>query len=210
MHPDDLQSYVRFMREHLFNHIDIKPGNVNVPDGTIAIDKVADYCRDYEAKIAAFGGIDIQILGIGRTGHIGFNEPGSDATTRTRLITLDSVTRIDAASDFFGAENVPRRAITMGVGTILAARRIFILAFGENKAGIVAKTVEGEMTASIPATFLQSHRNTEVLLDQAAAGQPDSRQDSMACWQSQLGSGGYSPSSHLAVREDEQSHSEAH
>lgn len=169
MHPEDLQSYVRFMREHLFNHIDIKPGNVNVPDGTIAIDKVADYCRDYEAKIASYGGIDIQILGIGRTGHIGFNEPGSDATTRTRLITLDSVTRIDAASDFFGAENVPRRAITMGVGTILAARRIFILAFGENKSGIVAKTVEGEMTASIPATFLQSHRNTEVLLDQAAA-----------------------------------------
>ncbi len=169
MHPDDLQSYCRFMKEHLFDHIDIKPGNFNVPDGTIPVEKVADYCRDYEAKIAQYGGIDIQILGIGRTGHIGFNEPGSDATTRTRLITLDSVSRIDAASDFFGAENVPRRAITMGVGTILGARRIFILAFGEGKSNIVAKTVEGEMTPSVPATYLQNHRNVEVLLDQAAS-----------------------------------------
>ncbi len=168
MQPEDLQSYVRFMREHLFNHIDIKPENANVPDGTFPIDKVADYCRDYENRIASLGGIDIQILGIGRTGHIGFNEPGSDQTTRTRMITLDSVTRIDAASDFFGTENVPRRAITMGVGTILEAKRIFILAFGENKAGIVAKTVEGEMTPSIPATYLQRHPNVEMLLDQAA------------------------------------------
>lgn len=169
MQPDDVQSYVRFMREHLFNHIDIKPENANVPDGTMAVEKVADYCREYETKIQTSGGIDIQILGIGRTGHIGFNEPGSDQTTRTRMITLDTVTRIDAASDFFGTENVPRRAITMGVGTILEARRVFILAFGENKAGIVAKTVEGEMTTSIPATYLQRHNNVEMLLDSAAS-----------------------------------------
>jgi glucosamine-6-phosphate deaminase len=168
MHPEDLQSYVRFMREHLFNHLNIKPGNYNVPDGTLPAEQVADFCRDYEEKIAAAGGIDIQILGIGRTGHIGFNEPGSDQSTKTRMITLDTVTRIDAASDFFGAENVPRRAITMGVGTILNARRILILAFGENKSTIVARTVEGDMSPSVPATFLQRHPNVEVLLDQAA------------------------------------------
>lgn len=169
MQREDLQSYVRFMQEHLFRHIDIPAENVNIPDGTLPVETVADFCRAYEEKIVAVGGIDIQILGIGRTGHIGFNEPGSDETTRTRMITLDSVTRIDAASDFFGAENVPRRAITMGVGTILAARKIYILAFGENKSSVVARTIEGEMSASVPATFLQRHQNVQMLLDQAAA-----------------------------------------
>lgn len=169
MQPEELQSYVRFMNEHLFDHIDIPPGNAHVPDGTIAVDDVASYCREYEQKIDDAGGIDIQILGIGRTGHIGFNEPGSDQQSRTRLITLDTVTRTDAASDFFGAENVPRRAITMGVGTILAARRIFILAFGENKARIVRRTVEGEPSPAVPATYLQQHSNVAFLLDQAAA-----------------------------------------
>ncbi|MFY9257001.1 MAG: glucosamine-6-phosphate deaminase [Fuerstiella sp.] len=168
MQPLELQSYVRFMNEHLFDHIDIPKENVNIPDGTLPPEAVNDFCQEYEAKITAAGGIDIQLLGIGRTGHIGFNEPGSDETSRTRLITLDSVTRTDAASDFFGAENVPRRAITMGVGTILNAWKIFILAFGENKAPIVARTVEGEQSPSVPATYLQRHRNVEVLLDQAA------------------------------------------
>ena len=143
MGPDELQSYVRFMNEHLFDHIDIPPEQVHIPDGTIPVEQVAEYCQQYERNIEDAGGIDIQLLGIGRTGHIGFNEPGSDETSRTRLITLDTVTRTDAASDFFGAENVPRRAITMGVGTILHAWKIFILAFGENKAPIVARTVEG-------------------------------------------------------------------
>lgn len=169
MQPNELQSYVRFMNEHLFDHIDIPAEQVHIPDGTVPYDQVADYCRNYEQKIADFGGIDIQLLGIGRTGHIGFNEPGSDETSRTRLITLDSVTRTDAASDFFGAENVPRRAITMGVGTILNAWRIFILAFGENKAPIVARTVEGPPSPAVPATYLQEHRNVEMLLDPAAA-----------------------------------------
>lgn len=169
MQPEDVQSYVRFMREHLFDHIDIPAGGWNVPDGTVSLERVNDYCRDYEARIAAAGGIDIQILGIGRTGHIGFNEPGSDLTSRTRMITLDSVTRVDAAADFFGTENVPRRAITMGVGTILEARRIFILAFGENKATIVARTVEGDTTPAIPATYLQKHSRTQFLIDAAAA-----------------------------------------
>ena len=169
MQPNELQSYVRFMNEHLFDHIDIPAENVHVPDGTIPLEKVAAYCDEYEKKIEAAGGIDYQLLGIGRTGHIGFNEPGSDETSLTRLITLDSVTRTDAASDFFGAENVPRRAITMGVGTILNAWKIFILAFGENKAPIVARTVEGEPSTLVPATYLQQHRNVEMLLDPAAS-----------------------------------------
>ncbi|MCA9034261.1 MAG: glucosamine-6-phosphate deaminase [Planctomycetaceae bacterium] len=169
MQPEDLQSYVRFMREHLFDHIDIPAGSFHVPDGTLNVEDVAGFCEEYERKIEEAGGIDLQILGIGRTGHIGFNEPGSDESTRTRMITLDSVTRIDAASDFFGAENVPRRAITMGVGTILAARRIVILAFGEGKSKIVARTVEGDMSPSVPATYLQRHPDVSVMLDNAAA-----------------------------------------
>lgn len=169
MNPNGLQSYVRFMNEHLFDHIDIDRNNVHVPDGTLAVEEVAAYCRDYEAKIVAAGGIDIQLLGIGRTGHIGFNEPGSDAESRTRLITLDQVTRTDAASDFFGAENVPRRAITMGVGTILNAHRVLILALGEHKAPIVARTIEGSLSTAVPATFLQQHPNAEFLVDEPAA-----------------------------------------
>lgn len=171
MQPDCLQSYVRFMREHLFDHVDIAEENIHIPDGAIAVEQVADWCRQYEAKIDSVGGIDVQILGIGRTGHIGFNEPGSGTDSQTRLITLDRLTCIDAASDFFGIENVPRRAITMGVGTILKARKILLLAFGENKAAVVARSVEGDMTPTIPATFLQQHPNTEFVLDQAAAAE---------------------------------------
>ncbi len=169
MNPNELQSYVRFMHEHLFDHVDIDPSNVHIPDGTLPLEQVADFCREYEEKIRDAGGLDMQILGIGRTGHIGFNEPGSGVNSRTRLITLDQVTRTDAASDFFGAENVPRRAITMGVGTILEARRIVIMAFGEGKAPIVARTVEGEPSPSVPATFLQGRDNVEFLLNKSAA-----------------------------------------
>lgn len=171
MQPDCLQSYVRFMHEHLFNHIDIPPHQVHIPDGTIAPEQVADYCGRYEQMIVDAGGIDIQLLGIGRTGHVGFNEPGSGTESRTRMITLDGMTRIDAASDFFGIENVPRRAVTMGVATILQARQILLLAFGEGKAKIVARSIEGDMSSSVPATFLQSHPNTTFLLDSAAAAQ---------------------------------------
>ncbi len=122
--PNSLQSYVRFMNEHLFDHIDIPDENVHIPDGTIPEEEVHQYCEEYEQKIAEAGGLDIQILGIGRTGHIGFNEPGSRPDSLTRLITLDKITRKDAASDFFGEEYVPRRAITMGVGKILEADKI--------------------------------------------------------------------------------------
>jgi glucosamine-6-phosphate deaminase len=132
-------------------------------------DKVAEYCKQYDAKIDSLGGIDLQILGIGRTGHIGFNEPGSSEKSPTRMITLDQVTRIDAASDFFGEENVPRKAITMGVGSILKSKRIIMMAWGEGKGPIVQKAVEGPVTDQIPSTFLQKHSNTQVILDDAAS-----------------------------------------
>lgn len=169
MQPTELQSYVRFMREHLFDLIDIAPENVHIPDGTIDTDVVSEYCSWYESAIEEAGGIDIQILGIGRTGHIGFNEPGSGKSSRTRLITLDRLTRIDAASDFFGQENVPRCAITMGVGTILGAKQIIMLAFGEHKGPIVSSAVEGEVNSMVAASYLQGHNNSVVVLDESAA-----------------------------------------
>ncbi|HMO38310.1 MAG TPA: glucosamine-6-phosphate deaminase [Saprospiraceae bacterium] len=169
--PDQLQSYVRFMQENLFNHVDILPENVHIPDGTLPRPQVEAYCREYEEKIRAFGGLDLQILGIGRTGHIGFNEPGSGEDSRTRLITLDHITITDAASDFFGEENVPRKAITMGVGTILDAKRIILMAWGEGKAPIIRKTLEGPVTDSVPATYLQKHPDVQVILDEASSAQ---------------------------------------
>lgn len=171
MPPDSLQSYRRFMREHLFDHIDIPPDQCHVPDGTIARDEIPAFCERYEAAIRDAGGIDIQLLGIGRTGHIGFNEPGSSRDSRTRLITLDKVTRMDAASDFFGEWNVPRKAITMGVGTILEARRIILVAFGENKATIIRRAVEGEITSAVAASYLQQHKGASIVLDPAAAAE---------------------------------------
>lgn len=169
MPPGSLQSYVRFMHEHLFDHIDMDPANVHIPDGTVAAADAAEFCRQYERKIRDAGGLDLQLLGIGRTGHVGFNEPGSPADSGTRLITLDKLTRLDAASDFFGEEYVPRRAITMGVGTILGAKRVILMAFGEGKAKVVRQAVEGPVTASIPATFLQQHKDCLFVLDPPAA-----------------------------------------
>jgi glucosamine-6-phosphate deaminase len=167
--PNSLQSYVRFMNEHLFDHIDIPDENVHIPDGTIDESDVYAYCDEYERKISEAGGLDIQLLGIGRTGHIGFNEPGSRPDSKTRLITLDKITRKDAASDFFGEEYVPRRAITMGVGTILEAEKIILMAWGEAKAPVIKESVEGPINESVPATYLQSHNNTVVVLDDASA-----------------------------------------
>ncbi|WP_145267099.1 glucosamine-6-phosphate deaminase [Calycomorphotria hydatis] len=171
MAPDELQSYVHFMWDHLFHHIDIPAENVHIPDGSISPAEVPAYCRDYEEKIAQAGGIDIQLLGIGRTGHIGFNEPGSSLETKTRLITLDRITRTDAASDFFGLSNVPRQAITMGVGSVMSAKHLIIVAFGENKAPIVAKAVEGPITPTVPATFLRQHSRVDFYVDEAAAAE---------------------------------------
>ncbi|MDR9416944.1 MAG: glucosamine-6-phosphate deaminase [Gracilimonas sp.] len=171
MDPDSIHSYVHFMNEYLFDHIDIKKENIHIPDGTLNRDEVYEFCQNYEKKIEGFGGIDLQVLGIGRTGHVGFNEPGSSITSKTRLIALDSLTILDAASGFYGVENVPRRAITMGVGTIMNSKRILIMAWGEGKAGIVQKSIEGDVTNQIPATFLQNHKNVEFLLDEASGAE---------------------------------------
>ena len=169
MQPDALQSYHRFMREHLFDHLDIPAEAIHIPDGMLPRSEILAACGRYEELIREAGGIDLQILGIGRTGHIGFNEPGSTAESRTRLITLDSVTRGDAASDFFGERNVPRQAITMGVGTILDARRVILLAFGEHKAAIVRKAVEEPPCSHVSASALQDHADAKFVLDGAAA-----------------------------------------
>jgi len=171
MEPRELQSYRRFMQEYLFDHVDIDPANVHIPDGAIPLAAVPAFCRRYEEQIQEAGGLDLQILGIGRTGHIGFNEPGSGRDSRTRLITLDRVTRLDAASDFFGEEFVPRRAITMGVGTILSAKRVILMAFGEHKAAVIAQAVEGPVTNTVAASFLQEHRSATIVLDEAAAAE---------------------------------------
>jgi glucosamine-6-phosphate deaminase len=159
------------MQENLFQHLDLDPADIHLPDGTVARAEVPAACAAYEAAIRAAGGIDFQILGIGKTGHIGFNEPGSGLASRTRLVTLDTVTRRDAAADFFGEANVPREAITMGVATILEAREIAILATGEHKAAIVRRAVEGEVDPEVAATFLQRHPNARFHLDPAAAAE---------------------------------------
>jgi glucosamine-6-phosphate deaminase len=168
MDPGSIHSYHRFMWENLFSQLDIRPENVHLPRGDLPRNRVEDECRGYEDAIRAAGGIDLQLLGIGRTGHIGFNEPGSGVESRTRLITLDLVTRKDGAADFFGEENVPREAVTMGVATILEAREILILATGEHKAHIVRRAVEGDVDHEVAATFLQRHPATTFYLDGAA------------------------------------------
>lgn len=169
MQPKDARSYVRFMHEQLFDHIDIDPKNIHIPDGTIPMEQIGAYCTDYEEQIEAAGGIDIQVLGIGRTGHIGFNEPGSWESSVTRLVKLDNITRRDAIKDFFELDKVPYRAITMGIASIFKAKQIYLLAFGMHKADIVHRAVEGEITATCPATFLQKHEHVRFILDQQAA-----------------------------------------
>lgn len=169
--PGSLQSYKRFMQEHLFDHIDIDQQYCYVPDGNVPQELVKTYCEQYEKLIEDAGGIDFQLLGIGRNGHIAFNEPGSHSTAVTRLITLDMSTRLDAAAEFGGIANVPRKAITMGVNTILKARKIVLLAWGENKAGIIRQAVEGPVTEFIPASWLQAHNNVHFVLDDACAAE---------------------------------------
>ena len=169
MRADSIHSYHRFMWENLFAHVDIKRENVHIPRGETPGEDVELECLRYEEAIRQSGGIDLQLLGIGKTGHIGFNEPGSGVESRTRLVHLDNVTRQDAAADFFGEEFVPREALTMGVATILDAREIIILATGEHKAGIVRRAVEGDVDVEVAATFLQQHPNTTFYIDRAAA-----------------------------------------
>ena len=168
--PDHPQSYRHFMRTHLFDQVDIAPENINLPSGSVPQAEIDAHCRAYEEKIRAAGGIDFQILGIGRTGHIGFNEPGSPPHSRTRLVTLDPLTRRDASGDFGGEEHTPRYALSMGVRTILEARRVVLMAWGQHKAGIVRTAMEHEVTAQVTASFLQQHENALFVLDHAAAG----------------------------------------
>ncbi len=164
-----LQSYVRYMKENLFDSIDIPADQIHIPDGSIAKANVPAFCQAYEEKIKSVGGIDLQILGIGRSGHIGFNEPGSGINSLTRLISLDFMTVLDAASEFFGEENVPKNAITMGIKTILSARRIILMSWGEGKSKIIHKALETPINDGVPATYLQRHENTTFVIDEAAA-----------------------------------------
>jgi len=169
MLPEARQSYVRFMKEYLFDHIDIPASQIHIPDGSLPLEDVEAYCERYEKLIDLNGGIDIQLLGIGRTGHIGFNEPGSWADSRTRMVRLDGLTRRDAIKDFDSEEDVPYRAITMGIGSIMKARKIYLLVWGQHKATVLKAAVEGEITPSVPATFLQQHPNVRVIVDAAAS-----------------------------------------
>ena len=165
------ESYWHFMQENLFGFVDILPENINLPSGKVTPEQINQFCIDYELKIKSYGGLDFQLLGIGRTGHIGFNEPGSHRKSTTRLITLDHLTRSDAAGDFAGLDNVPRKAITMGVGTIMKANRIIMLSWGDKKAEVTKKMIEGEITSEIPASFLQDHENVTVLIDEPASAE---------------------------------------
>lgn len=166
-----LQSYSRFMRTHLFDHVDIKPANIHIPDGQISKDKIKLHCQQYEKLIADCGGIDLQILGIGTNGHIGFNEPGSGINSRTRLITLDNSTRIANSYEFANISEVPRLAITMGINTILKAKRIALMAWGPNKAPVIKQAVEEDATEHVPASLLQNHDHVTFYVDESAAAE---------------------------------------
>jgi len=167
--PEHSQSYYRFMQETLFQHVTIDKRNIHIPDGLA--EDIPKFCADYETRIVEAGGIDIQLLGIGTDGHIGFNEPTSSLASRTRLKTLTPQTRRDNAR-FFGSEDeVPHHCITMGIGTILDARQCVLLAFGKNKAHAVADAVEGAVRAMNPASALQMHPNMTVFLDEDAASE---------------------------------------
>ena len=169
MPAESPHSYHYFMQENLFRHINCR--RWLVPDGRLqSAGEIALSCREYEAQIAAAGGIDLQILGIGRTGHVGFNEPGSPRNSRTRLVTLHGLTRQDAADSFGGLQNVPFQAVSMGIGTILEAREIVIMASGAAKAGIVRAAWMGEVTEQLPASLIRLHPNARLYLDKSASG----------------------------------------
>ena len=163
------ESYYTFMHQHLFDHVDINKENINIPRGDLKKNEIEKYCKSYESKIEKLGGIDFQLLGIGRTGHIGFNEPGSSINSITRLIKLDYLTREDASKAFGGIYNVPKTAITMGVSTILSAKRIVLIAWGENKKDVVFESIESTISQNITASFLQKHNNTTFVLDKGSS-----------------------------------------
>ena len=165
---DQPQSYHHWMQQHLFKHINIPAENIHIPDGMLPVEEMEGFCRRYEAEIEAAGGIDIMLLGIGGNGHIGFNEPFSVRNSRMRLCMLDPVTRVDAASSFYGEEFVPTHAITLGLASILESRKILLLALGEHKARVIRDTCEGPVTDRVPASYLQEHDDACVLVDVAA------------------------------------------
>jgi len=165
MNPKSKHSYHFFMHENLFNHIDIKKQNIYIPKGDLKNKKIQEYCMGFEKKINDYGGLDLQLLGIGRTGHIGFNEPGALKTSITRLTNIDFLTKLDASEEFQGIENVPSKAITMGVQTILNAKKIILLAWGEGKRSVIKKSVEEPPSEIMPASYLQHHSNTKFILD---------------------------------------------
>lgn len=169
MAPDALSSYHRFMHEQLFDHIDIDPKNVHIPDGTISKDDVKEWCDSYEANIQKVGGIDLQVLGIGTNGHIGFNEPGSGINSRTRMVALDQTTRLANSYDFPNMAEVPRLALTMGISTIMKSRKVILMAWGQHKAPVVRKAVEGHSIEQVPASLLQQHNDCLFILDKLAA-----------------------------------------
>ena len=166
---DHPESYWTFMHRNLFDHLDLSPNNIHLPSGMLCDPEIEAHCAAYEREIREAGGIDFQLLGIGRTGHIGFNEPGSSKSSRTRRIHLDPITRQDAAPSFGGLDQVPTHAITMGCGTILEARRIVLLAWGSQKATIVREAVEGPVNDQVSASVLQEHSNACFYLDPGAA-----------------------------------------
>jgi len=168
---DALQSYNRFMKEQLFGKIDIDPANCHIPNGQWKKEEIKQHCIEYENRIEKAGGIDLQILGIGNNGHIGFNEPGSSIYSRTRLIPLANSTRIANSQDFQNISQVPRLAITMGISTILRARRIILMAWGQLKAPVIQKAVEGNLTEQIPASLLQQHNDCTFVTDDVAASE---------------------------------------
>lgn len=169
--PDELQSRNYSIHENLLDHIDIKPENIHIPDGTLPQNEVSDFCHNYENLIEEYDGIDLMVLGTGVKGQIGFNEPGTYPNTRTRLVALGNESRKAAASIFYGIENVPHKAITMGLKTIMDAKRIILIAWGEEKAQVIEDIVEGEHQLLVPATCLQEHKNVEVVIDEGAASQ---------------------------------------
>ncbi|MBS1627150.1 MAG: glucosamine-6-phosphate deaminase [Bacteroidetes bacterium] len=168
LQKEALQSYWSFMHRHLFNHVDIDPANIHIPNGQWPKEEIKKYCQKYDQLIEAVGGIDLQILGIGNNGHIGFNEPGSSIYSKTRLVSLENSTRIANSFEFQNISQVPRMAISMGINTILKAKRIILMAWGM-KAPIIAKSVEGFVTEQIPASILQQHNDCTFIIDKNAA-----------------------------------------
>ena len=169
MSPDSIQSYAKFIQEHLLKHIDIQKSNIYMPDSSLPMEKVNDFCTAYEEKIESNGGLDVIIQGVSSRGHIGFNDPGSPFDSKTRLVTLDRTTITAAASDFYGEKNVPKKAITMGIDTMLRAKKVFLLAWGEGKAQIIKKIVESKKTDQVPASAYQDHPDVDIILDEASA-----------------------------------------